>query len=48
MNANNILKSRKIISNLEKDECIELAKEVLRLTSAEDVEKVLKDFVERK
>ena len=48
MNANNILKSRKIISNLEKDECIELAKEVLRLTSAEDVEKVLKNFVERK
>ena len=48
MNSNNILKSRKIISNLEKDECIELAKEVLRLTSAEDVEKVLKDFVERK
>ena len=48
MNANNILKSRKIISNLEKNECIELAKKVLRLTSAEDVEKVLKDFVERK
>ena len=48
MNANNILKSRKIISNLEKNECIELAKKVLRLTSAEDVEKVLKDLVERK
>ena len=48
MNANNILKSRKIISNLEKNECIELAKEILRLTSAEEVEKILKEFVERK
>ena len=48
MNANNILKSRKIISNLEKNECIELAKEVLRLTSAEEVEQKLKRFVEGK
>ena len=48
MNANNILKSRKIISNLEKNECIELAKEVLRLTSAEEVEQKLRKFVEGK
>ena len=48
MNANNILKSRKIISSLEKSECIELAKQVLRLTSAEEVEEKLRKFVEGK
>lgn len=44
MNANNILKARKRISELEKYDCKELAEEVLKCASAEQVEKKLKEF----
>lgn len=44
MNSNSILKARKRISELEKYDCKELAEEILRLTSAEDVEKKLREF----
>lgn len=44
MNSNSILKARKRISELEKFDCQELAEEILRLTSAEDVEKKLREF----
>ena len=47
MNANSILKARKTISILEKNKCEELAKQILRLTSAEDVKNELKKFIER-
>ena len=46
MNSNSILKARKRISELEKYDCKELAEEILGLTSAEDVEKKLKEFTE--
>lgn len=46
MNSNSILKARKIISNLEKSECEKLVTEILRLSSADEVEKELKKFVE--
>lgn len=45
MNSNKILKSRKTISELDKKECQKLAEEVLKLYSAEEVEKKLKEFV---
>ena len=45
MNSNKILKTRKIISQLEKSECEKLAEEVLKLYSAEQVEKKLRKFV---
>ena len=44
MNANNILKVRKRISELEKYDCKELAEEVLKCASAEEVEIKLKNF----
>lgn len=44
MNSNNILKSRKIINNLEKKECEKLSKEIIKLSSAEEVEEKLKLF----
>lgn len=46
MNSNSILRARKRISELEKFDCKELAEEILRLTSAEEVEKRLKEFAE--
>lgn len=46
MNSNSILKARKVISNLEKVKCEKLAKKILRLTSAEEVKKELRKFVE--
>ena len=46
MNSNNILKTRKIISGLEKYDCKELAEQVLRQSSAEEVEKKLKEFIQ--
>ena len=46
MNSNSILKARKRISELEKYDCKELAEEILGLTSAEEVEKKLKEFTE--
>ena len=47
MNSNNILKARKRISELEKFDCKELAEEILRMTSAKDVEEKLKEFSKR-
>ncbi len=45
MNSNKILKSRKIINQLEKEKCKELAEEILRLSSANEVEKKLREFM---
>ena len=45
MNSNKILKARKIISELEKEQCIKLAENILRLNSANEVEKKLKEFM---
>lgn len=47
MNANNILKTRKIISKLEKNSCNQLVKEILKCISAEEVEKELKKFYKK-
>lgn len=44
MNSNSILKTRKIINNLEKSKCEELAKEIITLSSAEEIEEKLKLF----
>lgn len=46
MNSNKILKSRKVISKLNKQECQKLSEEVLKLSSAEEVEKKLQEFIE--
>ena len=45
MNSNKILKSRKIINQLKKEKCKELAEEILRLSSANEVEKKLREFM---
>ena len=45
MNSNKILKSRKIINQLEKEKCKELTEEILRLSSANEVEKKLREFM---
>lgn len=47
MNSNSILKARKRISKLEKYDCKELADEVLRMSSAGDVEERLKEFARK-
>ena len=46
MNSNRILKARKKISELEKFDCKELADEILKMTSAEEVENRLKRFAQ--
>ena len=46
MNSNKILKARKIITQLEKKKCEKLVEEVLRLNSANEVEKKLKEFLD--
>ena len=46
MNSNSILRARKIINNLEKDKCEKLAQKVLQMSSAEEVEKELRRFIE--
>ena len=46
VNPNSILKTRKIINNLKKTKCKRLAKEILDLGSAQDVEIKLKEFME--
>ena len=46
MNSNKILKARKIITQLEKQKCEKLAEEILRLNSANEVEKKLKEFLD--
>lgn len=44
MNSNNILRARRRISKLDKYDCKQLAEEILKLSSAEEVEKKLKQF----
>ena len=46
MNSNKILKARKIITKIEKEKCEKLVEEVLRLNSASEVEKKLKEFLD--
>ena len=45
MNANKILKVRKLITDLDFEECKQLAKKVLQLNSAEDVKRILDNFI---
>lgn len=45
MNANKILKARKLITDLDFEECKQLAKKVLQLNSAEDVKRILDNFI---
>ena len=47
MNPNSILKTRKRIGELDRKECEKLAKEILIMTSAEEVEKRLKEFANK-
>ena len=47
MNPNSILKTRKRISELDRKECEKLANEILIMTSAEEVEKRLKEFADK-
>lgn len=44
MNANKILKARKLIINLNFEECKELANKVLKLESTEEVKRILDNF----
>lgn len=46
MNSNSILKARKIINNLEKSKCEDLANKIIMLNSSDDVEKELHKFIE--
>ena len=47
MNSNSILRARKKINELEKYDCKELAEEVLKMSSAKDVENKLKEFTRK-
>lgn len=47
MNPNSILKTRKRIGELDRKECEKLANEILIMTSAEEVEKRLKEFANK-
>ena len=44
MNANKILKARKLITDLSFEECKELANKVLKLESTEEVKRILDNF----
>lgn len=44
MNANKILKARKLITDLDFEECKQLANKVLQLDSTEDVKRILDNF----
>ena len=44
MNANKILRARKLITDLDFEECKQLAKEILQLDSTEDVKNRLEKF----
>lgn len=44
MNSNSLLNARKRINNLDKAECVKLSEEILQMSSAEEVEKRLKEF----
>ena len=45
MNANKILKARKLITDLDFEECKQLANKVLQLDSTEDVKMILDNFI---
>lgn len=45
MNANKILKARKLITDLDFEECKQLAKKVLQLNSTEEVKRILDNFI---
>lgn len=45
MNANKILKARKLITSLDFEECKQLANKVLQLDSTEDVKRILDNFI---
>lgn len=45
MNANKILKARKLITDLDFEECKQLANKVLQLDSTEDVKRILDNFI---
>jgi len=45
MNSSAILQAKKTITELNRDECIKLAEEILQLTSDKEVEKRLKEFI---
>ena len=45
MNANKILKARKLITDLDFEECKQLANKVLQLGSTEDVKRILDNFI---
>ena len=44
MNSSSVLESKKIINNLNKKKCEDLAEEVLKCSSDKEVEKILKEF----
>ena len=44
MNSNSLLKARMTINNLDKEKCEKLTEEVLKMSSAEEVEERLKEF----
>lgn len=48
MNANKILKARKLIIDLNFEECKELANKVLKLESTEEVKRILDNFIDCK
>ena len=48
MNSNSILRARKTINNLDSKECSKLSEEVINMSSAEEVEKRLKEFINQK
>ena len=44
MNSNSLLKARMTINNLDKEKCVKLTEEVLKMSSAVEVEERLKEF----
>ena len=47
MNSNSILRARKTINNLNSEECKKLSREIIQMSSAKDVEKRLKEFINK-
>ena len=48
MNSNSILRARKTINNLNAEECKKLSEEIMNMSSAKEVEKRLKEFINQK
>ena len=48
MNSNSILRARKTINNLNAKECTKLSEEIMKMTSAKEVKKRLKEFIKQK